>query len=122
LCAAPRCYTAADHAFQPHAGVEEEPDNRAVSPVTKILAGPAIQQAPTVVGEYRHWLLRDLRGRMFVIGEPVISPSSASQLKSCCTDRWRVAADAGRGALKLRRDERADVLAADVGGHGRHSP
>ena len=29
------------------------------------------------------------------IGDPLISPSSSSHLKSCCSERYRVAADEG---------------------------
>jgi len=34
-------------------------------------------------------------GRILAIGDPAISPSSSSHLKSCWSDRYRVAADEG---------------------------
>lgn len=51
----------AAHAFEAHAGIKEEPYDRAVAPIAEILAGAVRQQTPDViVREHRYWLRRDL--------------------------------------------------------------
>jgi hypothetical protein len=61
-----------------------KPDDRKVPPVAEVLADAAIKQAPDVaVGEYENRLLGHHSGRVFLIGDAWISPSSSSHLKSC---------------------------------------
>ena len=72
------------HALQPHPGVQEQPDDGEVTPVAEVLAGAVGQQAPhVVIGKHGDRFSGIFGGRIFARGDPLISPASSSQPKSC---------------------------------------
>jgi hypothetical protein len=58
-------------------------------------------------------------GRILTIGDPLISPSSSSHLKSCCSERYRVTAneDAVRSSSAAMNASTCSrlILAAGIG-------
>jgi hypothetical protein len=80
FCAVPQ----AAHALESHAGVQGKPDDREVPPVAEVLPTQLSSKRQTSPsGSTGTGFSGIIGGRVFLIGDAWISPSSSSHLKSC---------------------------------------
>jgi hypothetical protein len=77
-----------DHPLEPPAGSEGQPDDRGVATAAEVLASTrSAQTLDLLVRQDEYRLSGMIGGRILTIGDPLISPSSSSRLKSCCCER-----------------------------------